>query len=164
MERLFLSLIVSLCLLLGCASRRDQSMNSVLPSVDRDSAQQIENNQPTDDGLNIDISELEGKVNMTALPESAGNLDVTITNNSDVDIKMGEDFSLKKMDGETWKDISLSLFYADHLIVIAPGESHTFHYDIGYSVVLESNTVYQIEKVVSAGQKDYSVSVSFEIQ
>lgn len=139
-------------------------MNNELPSIDSDSAQQIENNQPTNDASNIDISKLEGKVSLTVLPDSEGNLDVTITNHSDVDIEMGENFSLQKMDGETWKDISLSLCYVDHLIVIAPDESHTFHYVIGNTVVWESDTTYQIVKVVSAGQTDYSVSASFEIQ
>ena len=76
---------------------------------------------------------------------------------------MGEDFSLQKMDSETWKDIPLSLSYADNLIVISPNESHTFHYDIGSAVVLESNKTYQIVKVVSAGQTNHSVFASFEI-
>ena len=77
---------------------------------------------------------------------------------------MGEDFSLQKTDSETWKDIPLSLSYADNLIVISPNESHTFHYDIGSAVVLESNKTYQIVKVVSAGQTNHSVFASFEIK
>lgn len=164
MKSLFLSLFLSLCLLPGCTLHGDQSMNNELPSADRDSAQQIENNQPIDDGSNVDISELEGQVRITVLPDSVGNLDITITNNSDVDIEMGEDFSLQKVDGEAWKDIPLSFNYTDILIVIAPGESHTFHYDIGSGVALESDITYQIVKVVSVGQTDYSVSASFEIQ
>ena len=139
-------------------------MNSDVPSVDRDSAQQIENNKPTDDGLTVSPSELDGKVSMTVSADAAGSLDITITNNSDVDIDMGEDFSLQKMDSETWKDIPLSLSYADNLIVISPNESHTFHYDIGSAVVLESNKTYQIVKVVSAGQTNHSVFAAFEIK
>lgn len=164
MNRLFLSLVLSLCLLSGCNFYGDQPMSNELPSVDSDSAQQIENNQPVNDDSNIDVSELEEKVSLTVSPDSAGNLDITITNHSDVDIEMGEKFSLQKMDGKTWKDISLSLNYADHLIVIAPDESHTFHYVIGDTVVWESNTTYQIVKAVSVGQADCSVSASFEIQ
>ena len=60
--------------------------------------------------------------------------------------------------------IPLSLSYADNLIVISPNESHTFHYDIGSAVVLESNKTYQIVKVVSAGQTNHSVFASFEIK
>lgn len=33
---------------------------------------------------------------MTVSADAAGSLDITITNNSDVDIDMGEDFSLQK--------------------------------------------------------------------
>lgn len=66
------------------------------------------------------------------------------------------------MDSETWKDIPLSLSYADNLIVISPNESHTFHYDIGSAVVLESNKTYQIVKVVSAGQTNHSVFASLK--
>lgn len=69
-----------------------------------------------------------------------------------------EGFSLQKeqnLDGGT---------YADNLIVISPNESHTFHYDIGSAVVLESNKTYQIVKVVSAGQTNHSVFASFEIK
>ena len=54
--------------------------------------------------------------------------------------------------------------YNDNLIVISPNESHTFHYDIGSAVVLESNKTYQIVKVVSAGQTNHSVFASFEIK
>ena len=54
--------------------------------------------------------------------------------------------------------------YTDNLIVISPNESHTFHYDIGSAVVLESNKTYQIVKVVSAGQTNHSVFASFEIK
>ncbi len=161
-----LVLFLSLCLLSGCtvSPQGDLPMNSDVPSVDRDSAQQIENNKPTDDGLTVSPSELDGKVSMTVSADAAGSLDITITNNSDVDIDMGEDFSLQKMDSETWKDITLSLSYADNLIVISPNESHTFHYDIGSAVVLESNKTYQIVKVVSAGQTNHSVFASFEIK
>ena len=49
-------------------------------------------------------------------------------------------------------------------VVISPNESHTFHYDIGSAVVLESNKTYQIVKVVSAGQTNHSVFASFEIK
>ena len=106
-----LVLFLSLCLLSGCtvSPQGDLPMNSDVPSVDRDSAQQIENNKPTDDGLTVSPSELDGKVSMTVSADAAGSLDITITNNSDVDIDMGEDFSLQKMDSETWKDIPLSL-------------------------------------------------------
>lgn len=117
-----------------------------------------------DDGLNINPSELDGKVSMTVSADAAGSIDITITNNSDVDIDMGEDFSLQKMDSETWKDIPLSLSYADILIVISPNESHKFHYDIGNAVVLESNVTYRIVKSVSAGQTNHSVFASFEIK
>ena len=111
-----LVLFLSLCLLSGCtvSPQGDLPMNSDVPSVDRDSAQQIENNKPTDDGLTVSPSELDGKVSMTVSADTAGSLDITITNNSDVDIDMGEDFSLQKMDSETWKDIPLSLSYADN--------------------------------------------------
>ncbi len=161
-----LVLFLSLCLLSGytVSPQGDLPMNSDVPSVDRDSAQQIENNKPTDDGVTVSPSELDGKVSMTVSADAAGSLDITITNNSDVDIDMGEDFSLQKMDSETWKDIPLSLSYADNLIVISPNESHTFHYDIGSAVVLESNKTYQIVKVVSAGQTNHSVFASFEIK
>ena len=45
-----LVLFLSLCLLSGCtvSPQGDLPMNSDVPSVDRDSAQQIENNKPTD--------------------------------------------------------------------------------------------------------------------
>ena len=49
-------------------------MNSDVPSVDRDSAQQIENNKPTDDGLTVSPSELDGKVSMTVSADAAGSL------------------------------------------------------------------------------------------
>ena len=62
-----LVLFLSLCLLSGCtvSPQGDLPMNSDVPSVDRDSAQQIENNKPTDDGLTVSPSELDGKVSMT---------------------------------------------------------------------------------------------------
>ena len=55
-----LVLFLSLCLLSGCtvSPQGDLPMNSDVPSVDRDSAQQIENNKPTDDGLTVSPSEL----------------------------------------------------------------------------------------------------------
>lgn len=163
------ALFLSMCLLSSCAvspgtSHGDLSMDSDVPSVAKDSAQQIENNKPMDEGLNVNPSGLDGKVSMTVAADTAGSLDITITNNSDVDIDMGEDFSLQKMDSETWKDIPLSLNYVDNLIVISPNESYTFHYDIGRTVDLESNITYQIVKVVSTGQTNHSVFASFEIK
>lgn len=139
-------------------------MKNNVSFVDRDFAEQIENNELIDKDSNINVSEVKGKVSMTVSADSVGNLDITIINNSDVDIDVGRDFSLKKMVGETWEDVPLSLFHRDDLIVISPAECHTFHYDIGNAVVLISDTTYQVVKVVSEGQTDYSVFASFEIQ
>lgn len=89
------ALFLSMCLLSNCAvspgtSHGDLSMDSDVPSVAKDFAQQIENNKPMDEGLNVNPSGLDGKVSMTVAADTAGSLDITITNNLDVDIDMGE--------------------------------------------------------------------------
>lgn len=164
MKSFRLLLLLSLFILSGCNFRRESSMKNDVPSVDRDSAQQIESNTPIEVGSDVNGSEVEGKVSMSVLADSEGNFDITVINNSDVDIEMSENFALQKIDGEIWKHIPLSLTFIDSLIIISPGESHVFHFDIGSAVALERNTIYRIEKVVSAGKINYSVFASFEIQ
>lgn len=142
----------------------DLPMKSDIPSVDMDTTQQFESNLSTNDISNDINSELKEKVVMTVFADSEGNIDITVTNNFDKDINMGEEFHLQKKAGEKWQDVSLALNYSDNLITISPNESHTFHYYIGNAITLENNTLYQIVKTVSTGQISHPISMSFEIQ
>ena len=163
-NRILLLLLLILSFLLCCAYLERLSQKNDVSSDDRVFAEQIEKNILINKNSNVNVSEVEGKVSMTVSTDSIGNLDITIINNSDVDIDVGRDFSLEKMVGETWEDVPLSLFHRDDLIVISPGGCYNFRYNIGNTVFLERNTTYQVVKVISAGQTDYSVLASFEIQ
>lgn len=163
MKRILSSLFLVLCLLLSCAFLVNSHLKNNISSIDESLTEQNGNSILIDGDSNVNVSEVEGKVSMTVSADLVGTLDVTITNSSDVDIEMGRDFSLRELIDETWKDVPLSLYHYDDLIVISPAGYHTFHYDIGSAVALESNTTYQISKVISVGQKDYSVFECFEI-
>lgn len=138
---------------------------SCIPSVDTDSAIQIENSK-SDNNLVDDsyATKLEGKVSMMASVDSEGNLDITITNNSDGIIEMGKDFSIMKEESGTWLDIPLNIGFSDELISLESNESYIFNYNIGIFLTLEDDTSYQVEKEVFAGEKKYLVSAVLEVQ
>lgn len=138
---------------------------SYIPSVDTDSAIQIENNKSDDDLVDDRYAtKLEGKVIMMASVDSEGNLAVTVTNNSDGIIEMGKEFSIMKEESGTWLDIPLHMGFSDDLISVESNESYVFNYNIGTFITLESDTSYQVEKEVFAGEKKCSVSAFIEVQ
>lgn len=143
----------------------ESTMNTDIPAVDTDSAQQIENSKNnTDTSALADHAELDGKIAMIVSANADGNISFTITNNSDFEIDMGEEFTLQKIVDGTWQDIPLAVGYTDHLIVILPKENRSFQYNLGSLISLEKGTSYRIVKTVSAGQTNYMVTADFEIQ
>lgn len=142
----------------------ESTMNTDIPTVDTDSAQQIENSKKnTDTSALADHAELDGKITMIVSANADGNISFTITNNSDFDIDMGEEFTLQKIVDGTWQDIPLAVGYTDRLIVVLPKENRSFQYNLGSLISLEKGTSYRIVKTVSAGQINYMVTADFEI-
>lgn len=142
----------------------DDNINYI-PSVDTDSAMQIENSRSDDNSLDDSYAtKLEGKITIIALADSEGNLDITVINDSDGIIEMSKDFSIMKEESGTWLDVPLNMVFSDELISVEAGERYVFNYNIGTLTTLESGKSYQVEKEVFAGEKKYSVSTFLEIQ
>jgi len=96
--------------------------------------------------------------------KSTGNIDVTITNNSNVSISADEQYKIQKSNGVEWVDIPLSVTWIDWLINIPPDGSHTFHYDIGEILSGDDKpTQYRIIKSVFVEQQKYDLFGTFEL-
>lgn len=100
---------------------------------------------------------------MSASVDETGCLFITIENNSDSVVEMGQSFTLQKKENETWIDTPLPINDYDVLNEIDPGQSHTLTYDIENVVTLEKGGQYQIEKMVSLGQKAYIITATLRV-
>lgn len=155
---LIAGLVVCGCFLASCSSVR-----SNVPAIDQDSAQQIDRNNSMYSHSDSIEGEMKEDIFMSASVDETGCLFITIENNSDSVVEMGQSFTLQKKENETWIDTPLPINDYDVLNEIDPGQSHTLTYDIGNVVTLEKGGQYQIEQMVSIGQKAYIITATLRV-
>lgn len=148
----------------GCVTADLPTATGGLPGVDTHSAQQIADNPTPEGSPAVDGAGLAAHLSMTAWADVSGNVELTISNQSSVEVEMGEAFSLQVSQGEGWAEVPMSLAYTDLMMVLAPGESRTFCYQIGSAVTLQPELTYQITKTAAAGQTEVTLTAPLELR
>lgn len=133
------------------------------PVEDIDSATQIE--QQKEQSNTEDISnELEiSLANSNIEAKLLENLSVIVRNNSIYDIIAGEEYLLKKLNGNQWVDIPINIAWNDLGITIKAGSNYEFNYNLNLAGTFEKDVKYRISKKVYMNQKEYILSTDFTV-
>lgn len=127
------------------------------PSADIDSAKQMDSQKLTDNIMNF-----SSQIKIECIQDNTEKITVIITNNSDYEITVGEEYRLQKLNDEKWEEIPISIIWNDLGISIPPGKSHSFQYEFNTVVTLEKEASYRIIKSVYYNQTKMDLICNFK--